>query len=178
MDRFIIAFLVKGKTSIIHNQLVDLVSDSFHLRKIKSPSHITLKDSIYTDSTTEIENVLLQLTQSSFPIGRVRFDGISNFRNQVYYIKASLDDNARNIYLNLFDRLKQIDWIQWDEFDIKDRKFHLTITNKANSENYISIEKLLKDYENIEEEVVFDNISILKKLETGEWIIYKSYPIV
>lgn len=177
ISRYIIAFVVNEEAAHLHKQLVDDVSSKFQLRKINTPSHITLKDSFYCTETTEIENVIQEVISNISVRGNVIIDGISNFRNEIFYIDARPDDNSKKIYENLLNRLREIHWLQWDQFDTLEREFHLTITNKANSENFEEIDKYLSQF-HPHFEVPFDNISILKKLEDEHrWIIHQQFTI-
>lgn len=110
----------------LHQKLVDEVSDKFNLRKIKTPSHITLKDNFYCEDTSEVEKVIKEVINQAETVGNILIDGISNFRNEVFYVDAKLDENSRKIYENLLRKLKEIKWLQWDQFDTLEREFHLT----------------------------------------------------
>lgn len=174
-SRYIIAFIISGEVAKLHQQLVDDVSSKFNLRKINTPSHITLKDNFYCSDTLEVENIIQEVIENTSIEGKIIIDGISNFRNEIFYIDAKLDDNSKIIYENLLEELKRIKWLQWDQFDTLEREFHLTINNKARSKNAEEIEKYLSQF-NPRFEVPFGNISILKKLEDEHrWIIHRKF---
>lgn len=174
-SRYIIASVIKGEVAHLHQKLVDEVSEKFNLRKIKTPSHVTLKDNFYCSDTSEVENIIQEVIENTSTEGKVIIDGISNFSNEIFYINAKLDDNSKIIYENLLDKLKRIEWLQWDQFDTLEREFHLTITNKASVENFAAIDTYLSQF-HPHFEVAFDNISILKKLEDEHrWIVHKEF---
>lgn len=174
-SRYIIASVINGEVAQLHQKLVDEVSEKFNLRKIKTPSHITLKDNFYCKDTSEVEKVIQVVINRSEIAGNILIDGISNFRKEIFYIDAKLDDNSLEIYENLLYKLKEIEWLQWDQFDNLEREFHLTITNKATNENYAEIKEYLEQF-HPQVEIPFDNISILKKLEDEHrWIVHNEF---
>ena len=174
-SRYIIASVVTGEIAKLHQKLVGEVSQKFNLRKIKTPSHITLKDNFYCEDTSEVEKVIEEAINEVQIAGNILINGISSFRNEIFYIDAKLDDNSRKIYENLIRKLTEIEWLQWDQFDTLERQFHLTITNKATSENFVEIKEYLEQFHPLFQ-LPFDNISILKKLENEHrWIIHKEF---
>lgn len=178
-SRFIIATLLPKPVSIYHAKLVDEISDKFSLRKIDTPSHITLKDSFYTEDTNQIEEVISYVIENKMikDSPSINVGGIENFRNEIYYLNATLNSSAKIIHKNLMLNLKKIDWLQWDQFDSIDRKFHVTITNKANQGNYQFIQAYLDKF-NERFSFSIDNICLLKKLEEErKWIVYKEFKV-
>ncbi len=168
MERFIIGFRVKGK-----------VSEKFSIFAIQTPSHITLKDNIYTDNIKPIEALIEKFVkETNFEGAEVEIGGIGNFRQRVFFLDVKLNDRTKTIYLKFFKILKEIDWLQWDEFDLPDRNFHLTITIRAKPEQIEDIENYLNQFEKEKFTLPFDNITILKKLENEDdhkWIIEKEF---
>jgi hypothetical protein len=178
MNRYIIATVISGEASEVHKELVNLVSTQIKLPKINTPSHITLKDSFYCEETVEVEAVIQQVIEDNADINpSIVLDGIDSFRNEVYFIDAQLNEAAFTIHRELIEGLKAISWLQWDQYDVVDREFHLTITTKANNGNYEKIEQLMSKF-NPRFEIRFDNISILKKLEDDKrWIVHRGFEV-
>lgn len=178
MNRYIIAAVISGVASEVHNELVNLVSTQIKLPKINTPSHITLKDSFYCEDTSEAESAILNtLSDKRWAKPTITLNGIENFRNEVYFIRASLNKSAFQIHKSLINHLRKISWLQWDKYDTINREFHLTITTKANKDNRQKIEELLNKY-SPEFRVELDNISILKKIDDEKrWVIYKEFKL-
>jgi hypothetical protein len=177
MFRHIIAFLVEGEAAKYHNKLVNDVSDKFFLRKINSPSHIILKDSFYSDETEIFEEIIQKSIKKNQKNAKhkVYLEGINNLRDEIYFIDAKLSDSAKRIHEDIINELLQIKHVQWDEFDVVDRNFHLTITNNANKDNSMQVYDHLSQFSpNFELE--FNNIAILRRIdEDGRWVVYKRF---
>jgi 2'-5' RNA ligase len=174
-SRFIIASVIKGEAAAYHQKLVDAVAAKFGLRKINSPSHITLKDSFYLQETAAIEQVIAESVLALKQVGEIAIDGIGNFRSEIFYMHAELDHHAKAIFRNLLTNLHTITGLQWDQFDVMDRQFHLTITNKATASNSQQIAEFLQNFKP-KFKLQFDNISILKKLDDQrKWIVHREF---
>ncbi len=172
MDRYIIASVLPDEIANYHSKLVNEVADKFKLRTINTPTHITFKDSFYTDNISEIVNILNKFTENhDFKNLQAITDNIGNFEEKIFFLNAKLNEDALFIYNSLLNRLKDIEWMQWDKYDTSERHFHITITNKANRDNAIQIKKYLEKYQpNFQYSL--KNLSILKKIEDEKrWIV-------
>jgi len=177
MFRNIIVTKINGEAAEFHQKLVDSVAEKFGLRKINTHSHITLKDSFYSDNTTDVENIIEKVVSriKNPQENKININGIDNFRNEIFYLNAELNKQSTEVFRDLLFSLKGLKELEWDEFDTLEREFHLTITNKARPDNYKEISEFLLQFQP-DFELLFDNISIFRKIE-NEWIVLKEFKI-
>lgn len=175
MFRNIIVVKINDEASDLHQFLVNSVSQKFGLKKINTPSHITLKDSFYTHDTSEVEKVIEKvISRIKTPKNlKIKMDGFDNFRNEIFYMNAELNKFSFEVFKDLLFSLRAVENLEWDEFDNLNREFHLTITNKANLNNYKEISEYLLQFEPNFEQLV-DNICIFRKIE-DVWVVHKEF---
>lgn len=175
-QRHIIASVIKGKASDIHNEMVQLISTKFNLKHTITPTHITFKDSFYTNDLTEISSAIKKSIQGSKP-GGITIGGIKDFRKKIIFQYVDIDSETLSFMEILLKNLKPIAGLEWDEFDNMARHFHLTITQNADGQNFKKIMKLLTPYKDIVTDCKLDNISILQKQKEGHWVVVKGFKI-
>jgi 2'-5' RNA ligase len=154
---------LKGDIAKYHNQLVDDVADRFDLRieqEINVPAHFTLKY-WFTANDTELSALKADLADfcRSHQRSPVRLGGFDGFPPNAVFIDVVLSENALETYSNLIAGLKTLKWMEWDQYDYPNLRFHTTIAEEC-KEKYDDVCDYLAGKEKYFD-CWFDNITLI-----------------
>ncbi len=176
--KYSICYLLTGEAGKFHKQKVKELAKKFnesYLLENPIPSHSTLKYPFRTNKIKEIEDVLKEFVKKQKK-EKIKIRKINNFYNKVVCLQLDYSKKANKIFKSLVKRLKEIKWMDWNEYDrtIKN-KFHATLVYGNTPANF---KKIWKEVSNLKPkfDVEFDNITILKK-PRKYWKIHKVYKI-
>ncbi len=154
---------LKGDIIEYHRQLVDDVVDKFDLRieqEIKAPTHFTLKY-WFTADDAELSALKAHLTDycRSHQPSPIRLGGFEGFPPNAVFIDVIPSESARKSFNDLMARLKPLKWMEWDDYDYPNLRFHTTIAVECN-EKYDAVYEYLIGREKYFD-CWFDNITII-----------------
>jgi 2'-5' RNA ligase len=174
--KYAIVYLLKGEAQKYHKKLVRELALKFNEPYILDnpiPSHVTLKYPFKTDKINEIDKLLSEFVRDN-KSSKARIRKIDNFHKKIVFLKVEFSKFAINNIRKLMKELKTITWLDWGEFDEKE-KFHATLVYGNTPESFNKIWKYvfeIKPKFNLE----LDNITILKK-PRKYWKIHKVYKL-
>lgn len=179
--RYSICFLVRGKFSKFHSSLVEKLGNKFdekYLIENPRPTHVTLKypfEDIGEILEVEllIKKYILNLKKTKISINKIK-----QFENKVVVFDFDFSKDAKKIILDFQNKLKKINWINFRDFDnnVKDNS-HLTIIYGNTKEKFETIWDFVNKNINVDFELEFDNISILKEVKPKIWKVHKIFEI-
>lgn len=174
--KYIIVSLLSGAVENYHQKLVEEISERFDvvtLAKQKAPTHFTLKDIFDADDIEELDRVLEEFARNHKP-ARIALEGYNRFDDNVIFMDIKFSDEARQLFANFINTLKEISWMQWGPYDDENRVFHCSLAYFDIKDKYKDICKFLLHNYSYSFETFFDNISIYRQ-EGENWELYKSY---
>lgn len=176
-QRFSIFYLIKGKAGKLQQRLAKEVGPKFgenYLIENPLPAHITLKAPFDLDNLEQLEKTLINFVNSQKVQGKITIKGFGNFRRFVAFMNTKFSQDSKKIQKELIEELKKIK-ISIEKFDIK-YKPHATISYGNTKETFDKIWNYLNTLEKPEFELVFDNISLMRKVN-GKWEVYREFKI-
>jgi len=177
--RHVVAHLVRGEARDYHIELTKDLVDKFDIFPIynRIPPHLTLKRwfELSDADMRLLHNILDEYTathsQSDYKMNR-----FSNFREDVLFLDVTPSEKMRKDVLELMDALHTHPSLEFDEYD-NGSDFHATLTMRALKEfDFKAVQSYLNSLEQPNFNMKFDNIAILKKLET-EWVVDKVWEL-
>lgn len=174
-----LACLLKGDAKKYHTKLRAEVCKKFKVPlalKSKIPSHITLKYSFEANAKElkQLEKTIEEFTKRNCECNIV-IGGFSHFLREVIFLKINETKEMRNVQKGLVSKLKELNWITWNEHDGKNMKFHATIARHDIGTKFDDIYSYVNDHERIFESK-FNNIAIMKK-NKETWKLYKEFKL-
>jgi len=174
---YLLAYLLPADAQEFHDKIVKDVASKFDVRHVLDQNitpHITLKYPFETEYIKELEKFLADFC-SKYDPQEIELRGFNHFDDRVIFMDVQFSDSAKKIYKDLFEKLHEFNWMQWDQWDSINMKFHSTIASDDINEKFHEIYDYLKQ-KKCNFDVHFDNISILK-YENNHWKIYKKFLI-
>jgi 2'-5' RNA ligase len=174
--KYIIVCLLSGAVEEYHQQLVEEIAEKFEviaLAKQKAPTHFTLKDMFDADDIGELDKVLDEFVRTHKP-AVISLEGYNRFDDNVIFMDINFSENARQLFKEFIDKLKELSWMQWGAYDDENKVFHCSLAYFDIKDKYKDICRYLLSNYSYSFEAYFDNVTIYKQV--GEnWELYKSY---
>ena len=172
--RYVVVSVVKGKCGNFNNNLRKEVYEKFNVKSSKLPAHFTIKSPFETDDIYTLENTLDKFSKENYS-KPYKVKGYDHFDDRVIYMKVFMSKEGQLLHDNLIDAMSNIDYINFDKLDGKNKIFHITISSKK-------IRKVFNDLLNYVSDIPcdfdcsFDNICIYK-WENNTWVLHKEYKL-
>lgn len=165
-----------------HFNLVSSIAEHFpNLIETKEqaiPTHFTLKYDFDADNITQLETTLERFAKMHKP-KPISIGGFDKFGEDVVFVKVNLLQEARESFIDFLKELEQFPWMQWQQHDGENLRFHSTIAEECGKQNRAVLE-FIKDKEQYFKSY-FDNVTIFiesgRKTEHGYriWEVYKRF---
>jgi 2'-5' RNA ligase len=168
--------LLKGEVKKYHKSLSKRIALTFSIPCVLdfADPHFTLKGRFRTNKIKQIES-LLETFVSKNKRTTIRLEGYGYFENKVVFMRVILSREAKRVFDTLLLELKDIDWMQWEKHDGKERRFHATLAMQKVGPKFKRIWKYLEEYRPKPDFTTeFDNIAILK-FQKGRWNVHKKF---
>jgi len=141
------------------------------------PAHITVKYRFPVENIGEIENAVQEFFMSQIKV-KWSLQGFSHFVNIndfVVFIDAIAPEETRKAHSSFLDRLREISWVQWGQFDNANLHYHVTLAAQGiTGENFESVWSFVNQQEKPNHEVFFDNLALVQ-IDEDTRSIYKIY---
>jgi len=175
--KYSIFYLLKGNAKNYRNKLVKEVGPTFGERYVfdsKLPAHITLKVPFETNDIKNIEENLKEFVKNHKE-SKIKIIEFGHFRRFVAFLKFEFSKNALSIQKDLINSLNKIKDISISKTD-KQWHPHATISYGNTKKSFNGIWEHLKKLKRPYFEIMFDNITIMKK--SGKyWKIHKKFKL-
>ena len=141
------------------------------------PTHITIKYRFPIENLDEVEKVVQEfsLVQSKT---KWLLQGFSHFKNDddfVIFIDVVASEETRKAHAEFLDRLREIGWVKWGEFDNANLHYHVTLVAQSlTSENFEAVWSFVNEQEKPNFESFFDNLTLVQINEDSR-SVYKIY---
>ena len=172
-----IFYLMAGEVKRYRDKLVRKVGPKFGERYVldsKLPAHITLKVPFETKRIEEVEKVLKEFVKNH-KASKIKIIGIGHFRRFVTFLKFKFPKPALQIQKDLIKEISNIKDIKIREHDKKWHP-HSTISYGNTKKSFNGIWNYLKKLNKSDFEMMFDNITIMKK--SGKyWRVHKTFKL-
>lgn len=173
--RLAIIFVIRGNFEKYHQRLVKEIGKKFNqqelLKEPKLPSHFCMKFPFDTTKVKEIERIIKKIA-NKHTIFNLKVGKFGHFTDKVVFAKPRYSRELMELQKELIRKLRvhkqlyDLDWVP-----------HATISFCKNNQNYKKIWRYLKQKGEKEFNVVFDNISILRKYSEKDWRVYKEFKL-
>lgn len=172
--RYVIVSALSGEALKLYDQITTEVCSKFKVKRTKLPGHITLKAPFDTDNIAEIIGLLQNFAnhQAKAPI---YLNGYGSFRRDVIFIKTSFSKEAKEVYDELENLLKTLNWLEWKQNELGERVFHVTIVSKKIKEKFNEIWEYVNQIQ-YNFSIYFDNISIYV-WKDNMWVLEKKFTV-
>jgi len=173
--RLAIIFVIKGNFEKYHQKLIKEIGGKFEqpelINEPKLPSHFCMKFPFNTSKLKGIEKSIKKVINNHSRF-KLKVGKFGHFTNLVVFAKPRTSKKLINIQKDLIRKLKV-------HKKLYDKKWvpHATISFCKDDKNYKKIWKYLEEKGGKEFEVIFDNISILKRYSKKDWRIYKEFKL-
>lgn len=173
--RYVIVSVVKGTAGDFNNNLRKDIFNKFKARSSKLPAHFTIKapfeyDGDISDLEKAIEKICTNSKAASYNI-----DGYNHFDNRVIYMDVKMSKEGKELHDNIIDEISKLPYIEFTNYDGKDKVFHVTLSSKKIQPIY----NQLWDYVNqfpCYFNCIFNNVSIYM-WNNNTWELYKEFVI-
>lgn len=179
MKKYAIVYLIRGDSEQYQRELMKDLSRRFGVPDLNAhiPPHITLKAPFEANKVhiRELKKVLSASRKTQKQI--ITLDGIGSFGTEVIYLNTLFSKGAQNTRKQLVERLKELDWMSWREYD-PPANFHphATLTYCQTPSQFTEFMKYLRRF-NPRFLLQFDNLSLLEKSLNGNWKVNQEYKI-
>lgn len=180
LGQYGIVYLLPESAKNYHIKLRYDIETKFNLIgrvQLTSPSHITMKYRFEADCIAEVEKILNEFsnTQAITPWSLKGFNHFINLDHRTIFIDVIPSQETRIVHARLLDCLKQLDWMQWGEYDHANLHYHVTVANQGlNENNFQAVWEYIHQYPQPDFDLFFDNIALLK-IESEIHSVYKQY---
>lgn len=170
-----IIFVIKGDFERYHRKLIKEIARKFNqlelVKDSKLPSHFCMKFPFDTNNLKDIEKAIKKVT-NNYSKFKLKVGKFGHFTNLVTFAKPRYSKKLIEIQKDLIRKLRA-------HAQLYDKEWvpHATISFCKNDENYKKIWKYLQQKTEREFDVVFDNISILKKYSEKDWRVHKEFKL-
>ena len=140
------------------------------------PTHITIKYRFPLENLDEVEQAVQEfcIAENKTKWSLLGFNYFSNNDDYVVFIDVLAPQETRKAHARFLDRLREINWVQWGEFDNADLHYHVTLAAKGITiENFEKVWAFVNQQEKPSIESYFDNITLIKITE-GIGSVYKT----
>jgi len=175
--KYSIFYLMKGEARRYRNKLVKEVGPKFGERYVlnsKLPAHITLKIPFENNNIKKVEKVLKKFIKNH-KSSKIKIIGFGNFRRFVAFLKFEFPKFALGTYKEMINELGKIKGIKIHEHE-KNWHPHATIAYGNTKKSFNEIWNYLKKLNKPKFELMFDNITIMKKVGKY-WKIHKEFKL-
>ena len=172
---YVIVYLIKGKAEKLQQKLVKTVGPKFGENyKVENPwpAHVTLKNPFKIKNIKRLESTMVEFVKKCKQ-EKITITGFGNFNKFVVFLKTNFSQHSRKIQKELIKEIKKLG-IEITKFD-KNFSPHSTIAYGNTKETFSKIWNYLKTLPKPKFNLIFDNITILRKNKF--WEVYKEYPI-
>ena len=172
--RYVVVSVVKGNAGKFNNNLRKEVYEKFNVKSSKLPAHFTIKSPFESDDISELENLLDKFSKEN-SYAHYKINGYDHFDDRVIFMKVIMSKEGQILHDNLVDSISNIDYINFNNLDGKNKIFHVTISSKK-------IKNIFNDLWNYVNRIQcdfdcnFDNICIYR-WENNTWILHKEYEL-
>lgn len=175
--KYMIVSLLGGEVQNYHQRLVEEIAVKFDvdfLASQKVPTHFTLKDVFETEDIIPLANKLKEFarTHRSAPIF---LEGYNRFDDNVIFMDIRFSEEARVLFKQFVSVLREIDWMQWGQYDDDNRVFHCSLAYFDIKDKYKDICRFLLSNYSYSFEANFDNIAIYYSQNGESWELHKCY---
>jgi 2'-5' RNA ligase len=179
MNEIGIVCLLPEEVKSYHQELRQKIAAQFGLDGIGNPiipAHITIKYRFPIKNLDEIEKVIeeFSLSQSKTKWLLQGFNRFKNGNDHVIFIDVIPLEETRRAHAKFLNRLREISWVQWGQFDNANLHYHVTLGAQGiTSENIESVWSFVNQQEKPNFEAFFDNLSLVQLSEDSRFI-YKT----
>ena len=141
------------------------------------PTHITIKYRFPIKNLDEVEKVVQEfsLVQRKTNWSLQSFSYFKNDGDFVIFIDVVASEEACKAHANFLDRLREIGWVKWGEFDNANLHYHVTlVAQNLTSENFEAVWSFVNEQEKPNFESFFDNLTLIQINEDSR-SVYKTY---
>ena len=170
--RYVIVSVVKGEGGDFNNRLRNDIYKKFNAKSSKLPAHFTIKAPFESENINQLEITLENFVKNNNK-ANYTLTGYDHFDNRVIFMKVNMSNEGKKLHDKLIDQLNEINYINFNEKDGKNKIFHVTVSSKKIQKIYNE----LWDYVNqfpCNFHCHFDNICIYI-WEDNTWKLYKEY---
>lgn len=173
--RYVIVSVVKGKAGQFNDKIRRDVFKKFKLKSSKLPAHFTIKSPFeYDGDIIELEECIENFIKKEKRDLYI-LDGYDHFDDRVIYMKVYMSKEGRELHDRLIGNMKGVSYINFDDKDLKDKVFHVTVTSKKVRPLFKEAFNYVKEYP-YRFDCYFDNICIYK-WENNIWKLHKEFNI-
>lgn len=167
--RYVIVADVRGKGGELNHVLRKEVYEKFGARSSTLPAHFTIKAPFeYNDSVEDLKTKLRDFVKDE-KAEPYQIKGYHHFDRRVIYMDMIMSKEAKAVHDRLIDLLESFLYVQCNEKDGKDKKFHITVASKKIEPIYDQLWEYVHRYP-CDFDCMFDNISMYR-WEKTKWII-------
>lgn len=162
-----IVYLLPPPVAAAHRTLVAAIERTFSLTGQESlpvPPHLTLKYRFETADVQPVLEVLADFAASEWP-APWQLAGFSSFQSgeeRVIFVDVVPSAAVRAAHARLLERLRALDWMQWQEHDGPDLHYHATLAHLGlTPENFDAVWQYLNEQEPLAFDLALDNVTLL-----------------
>ncbi len=170
--RYVIVSVVRGEAGDFNNSLRKEVFQKLGAKSSKLPAHFTIKSPFESDDISELNSTLEDFSKNN-PSTKYTIKGYDHFDDRVVYMKVFMSKEGKIVHNKLFDTLDNIDYMNFNSYDGKDKVFHVTISSKKIQKIFSDLWKYVSKIP-CDFECDFDNICIYKWID-NTWMLEKEY---
>lgn len=141
------------------------------------PAHITIKYRFPIENLDEIEKVAQEFSLAQSKT-KWSLQGFSHFKNDddyVIFIDVVASEETRKAHARFLDRLREINWVKWGQFDNANLHYHVTlIAQSLTPDNFETVWSFVNEQEKPNFESFFDNLTLVQINEDSH-SVYKTY---
>lgn len=160
---YYIGYLPPKKFQDFYTSLVKDISKRFELNKLTQKNripHITLKSPFEVSSLQSLDKLIASFCQPQ-KSSRISIGGVGSFGEEIIFLYSH--PSKQEIFRELLDNLRNLEEINWGEYDNPNKTLHITI---AKGEELNGKFQEVYNYlcrKNIQLVLPFDNITIFQK---------------
>lgn len=140
MKEFAIICLLPEEVNNYYQVLRQEIANQFGLEVNHNvPAHITMKYGFPIDSIDEIAEVAHKfcLSHPKTKWELLDFGHFINSDKYVVFIDSIPTEETRKVHTIFLDKLRNINWVNWGQFDSANTHYHVTLASKGiTSENF------------------------------------------
>lgn len=173
--RYVIVSDVRGKAREMNHALRKEVYEKFGAKSSTLPAHFTIKAPFeYNGCVEDLKTKLRNFTKDE-KAEPYQIKSYNYFDRRVIYMEVIMFKEAKAVHDRLIDLLESFPYIQCNNKDGKDKKFHITVASKKVEPIFDQLWEYVHRYP-CEFECQFDNISLYRWEET-KWIIEERFEL-
>ena len=127
--RYVIVSVVKGEGGDFNNNLRREVFKKLGAKSSKLPAHFTIKSPFECNNISEVDKVIENFCNNHNK-AKYTLEKYGHFDNRVIYMKVHMSEEGKKLHDNLIDELDEIDFINFQPHDGKNKVFHVTVSSK------------------------------------------------